>query len=114
MCFESSKYAKRKTTKTDIECWKILKKGRGFCSPYKKFYYKKGVINSLVKVYKDCYNRIFQGYHSYRSEKIARTKLYIDIYKLCKFIIPAGTHYYANVEGEYVSERIILIDNIKN
>lgn len=109
MCFHSTEYAKRKTAKTDMECWKLLKKGRGYKSNYKNFLYKKGVINPLVELYKSSWYEINQGYHSYRSEKEAKYAFIPYLHKLCKFIIPAGTHYYANVEGEYVSEKIMLI-----
>jgi hypothetical protein len=108
MCFSSTKYAKRKTAKTDIECWKLLKSGRGYKSNYRKFSYKKGVINPLVELIKDYNYNIHHGYHSYRSKDMAEMSFIPRVHKLCKFIIPAGSHYYANV-WEYVSEQIMLV-----
>jgi hypothetical protein len=109
MCFISTEYSKLKTAETDVECWKILKEG--YKSKYKNYIYKKGVLNPLVKLYKDSWYEINQGYHSYRSEEKARNNFNFlpDRYMICKFIIPAGTHYYANVNGEYVSEQIMLV-----
>jgi len=113
MCFQTTEFAKKKTAKTDIECWKILKKGKGYKSNFKNFLYKKGVINPLVKLYKTNWYEINQGYHSYRSEKKAREVYIPRIHKICKFIIPASSHYYANVDSEYVSDQIMLIDEVK-
>ena len=109
MCFQSTEYAKSKTAKTDVECWKLLKSGRSYRSNFRNFLYKKGVINPLIKIYKNNWYEINQGYHSYHSEKIARNSFEPNIHKISKFIIPAGTHYYTNVDGEYVSEQIMLI-----
>jgi hypothetical protein len=118
MCFESTEYAKSKLAKTDIECWKVLKKGKkSFRSPFRTFSYKIGVVTPLVKLHKETWEYcIYQGYHSYRSEKRAIESYHYDSssHKICKFIIPAGSRYYANVEGEYVSERIMLLDEQKN
>lgn len=117
MCFESSESAKPKIAKTNIECWKILKKPKdfehfnGFESQYQRFIYEKNVVTDSVKLVK-YFEEIDEGYHSYRSLKRAQHVLSFSpiIHTICKFVIPAGTHYYANIYGEYVSERIMLVE----
>jgi hypothetical protein len=119
MCFYSSESAKQKIAKTDIECWKVLKKPKdfehfnGFESQYQKFIYEKNVVTDSVKLVKYC-EEIEEGYHSYRSIKRAKAirSFSTDRHVICKFVIPAGTHYYSNIFGEYVSERIMLIEEV--
>jgi hypothetical protein len=66
------------------------------------------VIQPFVKLVKDSGYDIFRGYHSYHSKEEAENHFFWDC-KTHKFIIPKGSRYYANREGEYVSERIMLV-----
>ena len=117
MCFDSTQFAKAKIATTDIECYKLLKgDAKGFVSYFQKFHYQKGVIQPKVELRKNCCNEIDKGYHSYLSLKDAlyQHRLGQKVgQKVCKFIIPAGTRYYANRNCEYVSETIMLIGRVK-
>ncbi len=115
MCFHSTKSSKLRTAKTDIECFKFLKKGKGFKSPIQTFSYKKNVVTELIKLEKYDNDCIYEGYHSFRSILDVKTSWNFNMFshKICKFIIPAGTRYYANKYHEYVSEQIMLIGNVK-
>ena len=120
MCFETTKNARAKIAKTDIECWKVIRINN---SPvYKwvhnsKIIYKKGKVMPMVTI--SFYKGIIEaGYHSSKTN----TEMLITIASfmscgaidkkemiICKFIIPVGTRYYEN-ETEYVSETIKLIE----
>jgi len=109
MCFRTTKSARAKIAKTDIECWKLLCKWN--IAPCQGMRYFKGKRNCNVKIKTECYNNIsyfiYQGYHSYKSIELAeRSPLCHDYIK--KFIIPAGTRYFEN-KTEYVSETIIML-----
>jgi len=118
MCFQTTKSARAKIAKTDIECWKIITRSghNSFSICFgKKIKYVVGILQPTVNILKKCiFERyeIYKGYHSYKSLKIAKEDLVgckgdYDRYK--KFIIPAGTRYFEN-KTQYVSETIILID----
>ena len=107
MCFVTTKSTRAITAKTNIPCWKNLQPG--CTSFYRNFRYRKNVLTKPIKLCIVRYgltNVIEEGYHSYQTLEIA--KLHMG-HLYHKFIIPAGTKYYANSWGEYVSERIIYI-----
>jgi len=109
MCFETTKSAKAKIAKTDIECWKVLHKWNS--APCQRMRYFKGKRNPDVKIILESYMRdyfIGPGYHSYKSLELAKES-YLNYSYIKKFIIPTGTRYFEN-KTEYVSETIILID----
>ena len=114
MCFVTTKTARAKIAKEDIECWKTLyhKEDRKY-SACENYVYVKDIIQPQVKIKKDMgYDEVFinQGYHSCRT--IEETKTWVEcdpIMIIHKFIIPKGTRYFEN-EEDYVSETIILID----
>ena len=121
MCFETTKSARAKIAKTDIECWKCLKKS--FYNPCSgggiiRTKYQKDFLNPIVEMRKanptwtcaEC--EINEGYHSLKSLKLARVMREIKHWYLKgtiikKLIIPAGTRYYEN-KTEFVSETIIM------
>lgn len=138
MCW-SNKNIKMKKAKRDIKTKKVVEKiiNKDSCC-YKSLYYgylyerniktpnininpikNPGITEPLYKITK--------GYHSY-TNKIITTSInphYIEIYNKNKFldyfsllykiicvvdcIIPKGTKYYLNNDGEYVSETIIVL-----
>ena len=121
MCFETTKSARAKIAKTDIECWKVIKKD--FYPLYwsdnfrTKKQARKYIRNKLCNrvLFSYCngknYRVIELGYHSCKEKdgiKISSIMFYHENDGIiCKFIIPAGTRYYEN-ETEYVSETIIM------
>ena len=110
MCFNTSKLARAKIAKEDIECWKALNEINGelrsMCTDYQ---YIKGKINPVIKIEK-VHNYYFyeirEGYHSCRTVIEAESWGCGSV--VHKFIIPKGTRYYSN-RTEYVSETIILV-----
>lgn len=71
---------------------------------------------------KEQYGEIFEGYHSYTSMSYSDLGLYSriiylgkivqyirlnNIYSIATFIIPKGSEYYENRDGEIVSSNII-------
>jgi hypothetical protein len=109
MCFYTTKTARAKIAKTDIECWKRLQPNK---TPL--FYrhlppYLKNKKSPKIKIHKH-FDAVEQGYHSFQTQHIAVQFTYC-FGESCvhKFIIPAGTRYYEN-ETEYVSETIILVE----
>ena len=118
MCFESSRTAKAKIAKTDIECWKVFRKPISkrqvnFHPIYRSDYtYKVGKIQPVIKLMKGLNNEIHKGYHSYRTYNYAKNSGWFMKEKdneIKKCIIPKGVTYFSNREGEYVSSTIILL-----
>lgn len=124
-----------KVADKDIFVYKIgYKVDKGF-SPYYRdeFIYKANIPNEEIKLYVDniqVFNfRVDEGYHSYSGEcifsygkwlgekclkinsRVKSTCLIEDIIKedviIGKFIIPKGTEYLENEEGEIVSSQLI-------
>ena len=113
MCFETTKSAKAKIAKTDIECWKFLNpNGSPYINVMKGIYIPKR-RNAIIHLKKDSNNEIKEGYHSYKTRN--RCKSELDWWErvankgiIEKFIIPTGTRYFSN-RTEYVSETIIML-----
>lgn len=123
MCFlVDPKHSHKQIAKRDIVCYKVL--SESYTSPY---YSQKYEIN---KIYKHYIGRAFntgfedavieEGFHSCSTKKYAisfRRRLIIN--PQCKFIIvrciiPQGSEYYYNSEEkEYVSNQIIIKEQIK-
>ena len=127
----------RKVADKDIFVYKIgYKDGNGF-SPYYRdeFIYNANMPNEEIKLYVNSSQvfdfRVDEGYHSY-SGKCELIKSFYDICVYPKFynercldyydfddpfigefIIPTGTEYYENEEGEIVSSNIIWTGKIK-
>ncbi len=109
---------------------------KGFNSLYQDFLYIPRVLNekvemrpiiphySIYKLLKEQYGIIYEGYHSYRdiampysdlglhSRTIYLGKIVENIrlnnsYSIATFIIPKGSEYYENNNGEIVSSNII-------
>lgn len=105
---------------------------KGFRSLYQNFIYIPGVINknvkmipfihnyNIYKLMKEQYGEIFEG--SYTSMSYSDLGLYSriiylgkivqyirlnNIYSIATFIIPKGSEYYENRDGEIVSSNII-------
>ncbi len=108
----------------------------GFNSLYLNFIYIPGALNkevkmgpiipnySMDKLMKKHYGMIYEGYHSYKDiampysdlgfyyrtiylGKIAEEIKLHNVYSIATFIIPKGSEYYENDEGEIVSSNII-------
>ena len=110
---------------------------RGFISLYQNFIYVPRVLNekikmrpiiidnySIHKLLKEQYGIIYEGYHSYKDitmpysdlgswsrtiylGRIAENVRLHNIYSIATFIIPKGSKYYENDDGEIVSSDII-------
>jgi hypothetical protein len=120
MCFETTKSAKARIAKIDIECWKFINDDNTNCFSHltgrRKVTYKESRKMKLIGL-PDSLERdssVSKGYHSYVSvavAKQARKWLNFNMFKiqvLKKFIIPAGTRYFEN-KTEYVSETIMML-----
>lgn len=126
-----------KTAKNDIVVYKLgfITEG-GFLSLYLNYIYASKKINKEVKIkplicgyniYKPEKERhcvIYEGYHSYKEITMPYSELYIGFrmvylgktadriglfnrYYVATFIIPKGSEYYENEDGELVSSNII-------
>lgn len=124
MCFIASINTKKQYAPYDITVYKICHiEDNCAISLYFYFKYKIGKLNEPVELhytttaYKDII--ICNGYHSYRKilsnlkldtfvTFIRRNKA-VSIHPrvIAKFIIPKGTAFYENEQGEIVSENII-------
>ena len=125
----------RKVAKKDIEVYKIgFEEDNGFSPYYRQdFIYKANSLNDEISLHMDsrhdeCYC-IDEGYHSYSGECGIINSFYdigvyskndnekqFDFYQcdtIGKFIIPKGTEYYENEDGEIVSSNIIWTGKIK-
>ncbi len=126
-----------KIAEQDFYVYKIGRvSDKGFSSLYQNFIYIPGVLNEEVKMspiihnynihelMKDYYGMIYEGYHSYKDiampysdlglhsrtiylGKIAENIRLNNIYSIATFIIPKGSEYYENNNGEIVSSNII-------
>lgn len=123
MCFVASINTKKQYAPYDITVHKICQiKDNCAISLYFGFKYKIGKLNEPVELHyitteqKDMI--IYKGYYSYRNilSKLKRTTFiryaYIEnvppsTMVVAKFIIPKGTAFYENEQGEIISENII-------
>lgn len=131
MCWTGNDTAVRKIAERDFYVYKLGRASdEGFCSLYQNFIYKPKEINKKVELYpiqffldeSSCV--IYEGYHSYKDiampysglgfyyrtiylGKIAEEIKLHNIYSIATFIIPKGSEYYENDEGEIVSSNII-------
>lgn len=126
-----------KIAKRDFYVYKLgYVSDKGFNSLYQDFIYIPGVLNETVKMrplisnysiyllLEEQYGIIYEGYHSYRDiampysdlglhsrtiylGKIAENIRLNNIYSIATFIIPKGSEYYENNNGEIVSSNII-------
>lgn len=115
MCFFIHKnHKEKKIANRDITCYKCLY--NSFRSPYRGKLYK---LNKLYKssIYIDmtiCMTPIItRGLHSYSCKRFAISRM--DTWEiLVKGIIPKGSKYYYNPDRhEYVSNQIIIKEQIK-
>lgn len=123
MCFVASINTKKQYAPYDITVYKICQiKDNCAISLYFDFKYKIGKLNEPIELhyttteYKDMI--IHRGYYSYRniSSKLKCTLFFNYVYiknvltsdrAVAKFIIPKGTAFYENEQGEIISENII-------
>lgn len=127
MCWYGFKMQKKVAAK-DIEVYKIgLVQDNRFICEFQMYSYEKGVANKEIvlkeKYYGSCHILIDEGYHSYKRVSIRFNSLsgkikyiyrgykiqpYLDgLYHLATFIIPKGSIYYENLDGEIVSSNIV-------
>ena len=126
MCWNGHSEQK-KVAEKDIEVYKIgrVQDNRFICE-FRNFSYKKGVPNEELVLKEICWMgsiSINEGYHSYKRVSIRFNSLsgkikyiyrgykiqpYLDgLYDLATFIIPKGSIYYENLDGEIVSSNIV-------
>ena len=126
MCWNGHS-GQKKVAEKDIEVYKIgrVQDNRFICE-FRNFSYKKGVPNEelvLKEIYWMGSISINEGYHSYKRVSIQFKSLsdtikfiyrgytlhpYRDgLYDLATFIIPKGSIYYENINGEIVSSNIL-------
>ena len=120
-----------KIAKRDFYVYKLGKvSDRGFKSLYQNFIYEPKEINKKVELnpiqffLDESSYVIYEGYHSYKEITMHYSELYIDsrmvhlgktvdrinlfnLYYIATFIIPKGSEYYENEDGELVSSNII-------
>ena len=100
----------------DIEVYKFgdVFEDDGNFHPYNQFFsYKPNVLNKEIKLNLEENKNIFfarfeyeiyEGYHSYLH---CKQGIHLSNHHIGKFIIPKGTEYYENEDGQIVSSNII-------
>ena len=111
MCWNavSDKDLEKKIAKKDIICFKVLQKSihKYMISIYFNYRYKRMVRQPFISI-DEPITSIHNGYHSYKDTKsLFDSILVYPNQRICYFIIPEGTEYYENSNGELVSETII-------
>lgn len=107
MCWTGDDTAVRKIAKRDFYVYKIGRvSDKGFNSLYQNFIYIPGVLNEKVKIrpiihnysihklLEEQYGVIYEGYHSYLTEEIAKGRMYSA--EIGIFEIPVGATVYIN------------------
>ena len=126
MCWKGYSEQK-KVAERDINVYKIgrVQDNRFICE-FQHFYYEKWISNKELVLRENLWMgsiSINEGYHSYKSVSIEFNSLsdtikfiyrgyvrypYRDgLYDLATFIIPKGSIYYENLDGEIVSSNIL-------
>ena len=127
MCWNGYRIQRRVAEK-DIEVYKIgIVQNNRFICEFQDFSYKKGVTNEELVLRETRWMNsisINEGYHSYKRVSIKFNSLSSNKFKyiyrgyviqpyregrydLATFIIPRGSTYYENLDGEIVSSNII-------
>ena len=127
MCWEGYK-SQRRVAEKDIEVYKIgLVQDNIFICEFQDYAYEKGVANKELILKEEHhwlgYITINEGYHSYKRVSVKYNSLlgsikyiyrgyriqpYSDgLFHLATFIIPKGSIYYENLDGEIVSSNIL-------
>lgn len=127
MCWEGYK-SQRRVAEEDIEVYKIgLVRDNIFICEFQDYAYEKGVANKELVLKEEHYGlgyiTINEGYHSYKRVSVkcdsllgsikyiyrgSRIQPYSDgLFHLATFIIPKGSIYYENLDGEIVSSNIL-------
>lgn len=117
MCWESNKLPVRRVARKDIHVYKIVVGGNTGCTSavrnlyyeYNKIYTQEKPINvMLLKLNKEWI--IEKGFHSYKTYSKAKEeyhKLDINYHIIVQCIIPKGSTFYENENGEVVSDSIV-------
>lgn len=126
MCW-NGRSEQKKVAEKDINVYKIgrVQDNRFICE-FRNFYYEKWIPNKELVLRENLWAgniSINEGYHSYKSVSIEFNSLsdtikfiyrgyvrypYRDgLYDLATFIIPKGSVYYENLDGEIVSSNIL-------
>ena len=126
MCWNGHS-GQKKVAEKDIEVYKIgrVQDNRFICE-FRNFSYEKGVLNEELILRENRWMgsiSINEGYHSYKRVSFEFNSLsdtikfiyrgylmypYRDsLYDLATFIIPKGSIYYENINGEIVSSNIL-------
>lgn len=120
MCFEKSLIGKnsivRKAQK-NIKCYKLLRiTGKKARSPYQHMIYfnsltyqNKSIKSANFEFMHESKHYLYDGLHSYSNKKYICKRYH----KIFEGYIPKGTRYYYNpIDHEYVSEKLIVYNNI--
>ena len=133
MCFRSKKFPKLKIAKRNITCYKVLSKDLSSPFMLEEYVVNEVKESSLDKIERDYLNdtyNIEEGLHSYtanckfvkfdcggffqvRTKFDKQIMIYLDSYTVFKSIIPKGARYYCNNDGEYVSDKLIVLNDCK-
>lgn len=102
---------KVKTANRDIVCYKLLclqldtKGGVKLCSTVQGFKYSLNKLFTEKRFITSLRNEGYYGFHSYNKQP---TVFYVGRRLLVKCVIPKGTKYYNGLEGQRMSESIII------
>lgn len=115
------------TATKDIVVYKRLKRykkwanknGKGYIyeSPYQRFKYNLGYEYNVQRfqIFESCIDnklRIYQGLHSYTNYETARNRKNINEV-IVKCIIPKGSKYFLGIHNDIVSDKLILVKELK-
>lgn len=123
MCWESNKLPVRRIAKKDIYVYKIVESIDKFncISAVKYFQYQYNKIytqeSPIAFDSKENVWAIKEGFHSYKTLLKAKAdyhKLHIDYYIIVQCIIPKGSTFYENENGEVVSDSIVISNSFRN
>ena len=123
MCWESNKLPVKRIAKKDIYVYKIVESIDKFncISAVKYFKYQYNKIytqENLITFYsKGNIWTIEKGFHSYKTllkAKADYNKLHNDYYIIVQCIIPKGSTFFKNENGEVVSDSIVISNSFRN
>lgn len=124
MCWISDKLPVRRVARKDTYVYKIVVGGNTGCTSavrnlyyeYNKIYTQEKPINvMLLKLSKQW--MIEKGFHSYKTYSKAKEEYYkldFPYYTIVQCIIPKGSTFYENENGEIVSDSIVISNSFRN
>lgn len=130
MCLYLKKNTKKKIANRDIVCYKVVSYDKNdkthVVSQFEGFEYTLGKFEYSQLDAPDARHRVFRGFHSYKYYEDALEAILLDCnygnswrntWKICKCIIPNGSHYYDGVQPTipydvvgYCSNQIVIME----